>query len=151
MQKMNSIEALTDRAKAVNPDTFLFIIYIPDIKDTTKLVAWYSSDSGLRSISNDLIMDEERRYGLDVTSWMTPEQVTFNTIENYLEVLVYQFAVMSGDIIGDEGWTWQEHASFTAGHLRQLAEKMEQAALGNTESFMSIPAITETMVIKVTD
>jgi hypothetical protein len=57
--------------------------------------------------------------------------------------LLSDMSILAGDIVGPGGTSWQDVAGTAMVNAQVLASQLEQARLGNCESFITFPSPAE--------
>lgn len=70
-------------------------------------------------------------------------KTTYGEMEKQLINILNDLSILSGDILGPSGVSWQYVAGTTMVNLRVLANQIEQARLGNCESIITFPSPKE--------
>ena len=70
-------------------------------------------------------------------------KATYARMKDLLECALGDLEILCGNRIGPSGVSWQDVAGTCAVNLHALASQLEQARLGNAESFTSFPSPAE--------
>ena len=64
----------------------------------------------------------------------------YNTMRMALCNLLDDMRILSGDVVGPSGVSWQDVAGTAMVNAQVLASQLEQARLGNAEWFLTFPS-----------
>ena len=67
----------------------------------------------------------------------------FSIMERSLRNAVNDLMILAGEKVGPSEVSWQDVAGTCVVNLRVLADQIEQARLGNAESFITFPSVSE--------
>jgi hypothetical protein len=78
-------------------------------------------------------------------------KATFKAMQTALQNAINDLMILSGEKVGPSDASWQDVAGTCVVNLRVLAGQIEQARLGNCESFISFPSPTEALKSEVAE